>query len=53
MFAQLVQSDLYWIGGIQGMPLHHCVVNRIPKMMRMPNQNDGMAMPAMLKERTT
>ncbi len=41
------------MGGIQGMPNHALVAMRIMRMMRIPSQNDGMAMPAIENARTT
>ena len=40
------------MGGIQGEPNHALDVIRMPRMIRMPSQNDGMATPAMEKART-
>ena len=40
------------MGGIHDWPNHALDVKRIAKMINMPSQNDGMAMPAIEKART-
>jgi hypothetical protein len=41
------------MGGIHGLPNQAFDVIRMPRMIRMPSQNEGMATPAIEKPRTT
>ena len=46
------QKGVYTMGGIHGVPVILLVMIKRPKMMMIPSQNEGMAIPAMLKVRT-